>query len=80
MTFLLLAGIKGLKDNEVVGHIRRGLSKYCTSILLCGRTVKCAVIGKGEHKHRNGLKVLCKYFVKGPKFMLTNIECVIKII
>ena len=42
--------------------------------------MKCAVIGKGENKHRNGLKVLCKYFVKGPEFMLTNIECVIKII
>ena len=39
-----------------------------------------ARLSEKEKTNRNGLKVLCKYFVKGPEFMLANIECVIKII
>ena len=27
--------VKVLKDNEILGHIPRDLSKYCTSALLC---------------------------------------------
>ena len=33
---------------------------------------------KKRKKCGNGLKVSCKYIVKGPKYMLTNIECMIK--
>lgn len=47
-------------------------------MLLCGGTVECLVIGKSENKRGNGLKVSCKYIVKGLKYMLTNIECMTK--
>ena len=70
--------VKVLRDNEVVGHIPRDISKYCTSTLLCGGTVECIVIDKREKKCGNGLEVPCKYIVKGPKYVLTNIECIIK--
>ena len=40
--------------------------------------MKCVVIGKRENKRGNRLEVPCKYIVKGPKFMVTNIECMIK--
>ena len=67
-----------MKNKEVVGHIPRCLSKYCTSALSCGGTVECLVLKKRENKRGNGLKVPCKYIVSGPKYMLTNIECLIK--
>ena len=69
--------VKILKDNEVVGHIQRDLSKYYTSILLRGRNMEC-VIGTWQNKRGNGLEVLYKYIVKGPTYMLTIIKCMIK--
>ena len=70
---------KVLKDNKVVGHIPpRDLMKYCTSALLCGGTVECMVIGKRENKWGSGLEAPCKYIVKGPKCILTNIACMMK--
>ena len=70
--------VKVLKDNEVVGHIPRDLSKHCTSVLLGGGTMECVFIEQRENKRREGLKVPCKYIAKGPKYMLTNTECMIK--
>ena len=32
--------VKDLKENEVVGHVSRDISKYCISALLCGETIK----------------------------------------
>ena len=46
--------------------------------LSCGGTVECLVLKKGENKRGNGLKVPCKYIVNRPKYMFTNIECLIK--
>ena len=40
--------------------------------------MECVVVGKKENRRGNGLEVPCKYIVKGPKYMLTNIECMIK--
>ena len=42
--------VKGLKDNEVVGHVPSDISKYCTSTILCGRTINCEIAGKRQNK------------------------------
>ena len=44
------------------------------SALLCGGTVECPVIKKRESKRGK----TAKYIIKGPKYMLANIECMIK--
>ena len=69
---------KVLKENEVVGHVPREISKYCTSALLCGGTIKWEITGKRQNKRRNGLEVTCKYIVKGPLHMISNVENIIK--
>ena len=70
--------VKVLKENEVVGHVLRDISKYCTSALLCRRTIKCEIIGKKQNKCGNGLENPCKYIVKGPFHMILNVEKIIK--
>ena len=70
--------MKVLKDNEVVGHMLRDLSKCCGPALLCEETVECVVLGRRENKYGNKLEVPHKYIIKGPKYMLKNVECLIK--
>ena len=48
--------VKVLKENEVVGHVPRDISKYCTSALLCGGTIKCEITWKRQDKREMGLK------------------------
>ena len=48
--------VKVLKGNEVVGHVLRDISKYCTSALLCGRAIKCEIIEKNKTNVGMGLK------------------------
>ena len=48
--------VKVLKENEVVGHVPRDISKYCTSALLCGGTIKCEIAWKRQDKREMGLK------------------------
>ena len=48
--------VKVLKDNEVVGHVPSDISKYCTSAILCRRTIKCEIAGKRQNKCGMGLK------------------------
>ena len=59
--------VKVLKYNEVVGHIPRGLSKYCTSTLLCGETVGCVVIA-AFNTQRPGNYSIC---LSGQIFLAT---------
>ena len=55
--------VKVLKENEVVSHIPRGLSKYCTSALLCGKTVECVVIAAFHTQRPEDYSInLDKYF------------------
>ena len=69
--------LKGF-DNEVVGHIPRALSKYFGPALLYEETMECVVLGRRENKYGNKLEVPHKYIIKGPKYMLEIIECLIK--
>ena len=69
--------VKVLKDNDVVIHVPKDLSKHCTSALLCGGTMKCAIRGKRENELENGLEVPCRYVVKGSKYMIVNVDCMI---
>ena len=48
--------LKVLKENEVVGHVPRDISKYCTSALLCGGTIKCEITRKNKTNLGMGLK------------------------
>ena len=48
--------VKVLKENEVVGHVPRDISKYCTSALLCGGTIKCEITRKNKTNLGMGLK------------------------
>ena len=63
-----------LKENEVVGHVPRDISKYCTSALLFGRTIKCEITGKRQKNVGMGLK----FCVKGHFHMISNVEKIIK--
>ena len=69
--------IKVTKSDEVVGHIPRDISKYCTAALCCG-IISCEVTGKRQNKRGNGLEVPCKYRLKGPYFVVKKIECIIE--
>ena len=69
--------LKGF-DNEVFWHMPRGLSKYCGPALLCEETVECMILGRRENKYGNKLEVPHTYIVKGPKYMLKNVECLTK--
>lgn len=60
--------VKVLKDKEVVDHIPNDLSKCSESALLCGGTVEI-------HGYRKKRKQI---YCNGPKYMLTNVECMIK--
>ena len=70
--------VKVLKENEMVGHVPRDISKYCTSALLCGGTIKCEITRKRQNKCGNGLEVPWKYIIKGPFHMISNAEKIIK--
>ena len=70
--------VKVLKENEVVGHVPREISKCCTSAVLCGGTIKWEITGKRQNKRGNGLDVPCKYILKGPLHMISNVEMIIK--
>ena len=70
--------MKVLKENKVVRHVPRDISKYCASAFLCGRTIKCKITGKTEKLRGNGLEVQCKYIVKGPFHMILNVVKIIK--
>ena len=70
--------VKVLKDNEVVEHMPRDLSKYCGPALLCEETVECVVLRRRENKYGNKLEVPHKYIVKRPKYILKNVESLIK--
>ena len=48
--------VKVLKKNEMVGHVPGDISKYCTSALLCGGTIKCEITGKRQKNVGMGLK------------------------
>ena len=49
--------VKVLKENEVVGHVLRDISKYCTSALLYGGTKKFEITVKRQNKRGNGIEV-----------------------
>ena len=67
-----------LKEKEVVGHVPRDISNYCTSALLCGGTIKSKITGKRQNKRGDGLEVPYKYIVKGPFHMISNVKKIIK--
>lgn len=69
--------VKVAKNEQVVGHIPRELSKYCTTAMLAGGTISCKIAGKRENKRGNGLEVPCIYKVKGPKFIVEKVEMLI---
>ena len=72
------SAVKHLKENEMVGHVPRDISKYCTSTLLSGWTIKCDITGKKLNKRGNELEVSCKYIVKRPFHMLLNVQKIIE--
>ena len=41
--------VKVLEENEVVGHVPLDISKFCTSALLSGGTMKCEITGKRQN-------------------------------
>ena len=62
----------------MVGHVPNDISRYCTSALLCGGTIKCEITGKRQNKRGNALEVQSKYIVKVPFHMILNVEMIIK--
>ena len=67
-----------VKDDQIVGHMPKDISKLCASVLLSGGKINCTVTGKRENKRKNGLEVPCGYQVRGPKHRTEKIQCMIE--
>ena len=59
--------VKVLKNQAVVGHVPREISRYCSFVLNSGGTMDATVTGARENRRGNGMEVPCKYKLKGPK-------------
>ena len=66
--------VKVLKNQAVVGHVPREISRYCSFVLNSGRTMGATVSGARENRRGNGMEVPCKYKLKGPKTFLSKAE------
>lgn len=58
--------VAAYKDEKIVGHIPRTISKPCFFAILAGAKLKATVSGARQNTRNNGLEVPVKYFVKGP--------------
>lgn len=67
-----------VKDGKTVGHIPKEHSKHCTVALLAGGSISCEVKGKRENKRNRGLEVPCRYKIKGPYFLISNVRILIE--
>ena len=70
--------VKVLKNQAVVGHVPREISRYCSFVLNSGGTMDAAVTVTRENRRENGMEVPCKYKLKGPKTFLSKAEYIIR--
>ena len=70
--------VKVLKNQAVVGHVPREISRYCSFLLNSGGTMDATVTGARENRRGNGMEVPCKYKLKGPKTFLSKAEYIIR--
>ena len=54
--------VKVLKNQAVVGHVSREISRYCSFVLNSGGTMDATVTGARENRRGNGMEVPCTYF------------------
>ena len=52
--------VKVLKNEAVVGHVPREISRYCSFVLNSGGTMSTTVTAR-ENRRGNGLTLPCKY-------------------
>ena len=64
--------IKVMKNETIVGHVPRELSKYCSALINSDGRMWGIVSGKRENRRGNGLEVPCNYFVKRKKQLLNE--------
>ena len=62
--------VKVLKNQAVVGHVPREISRYCSFVLNSGGTMDATVTGARE--------LPCKYKRKRPKTFLSKAEYIIR--
>merc|ERR1719494_233667 len=67
-----------IRDDQIVGHLQKDISKLCAGALLSGEKINCTVTRKRENKRKNGLEVLCRYHVRGSKHIREKIQCMIE--
>ena len=72
--------VKFLKNQAVVGHVPREISRYCSFVLNSGRTMNATVTGARENRRGNGLEVPCKYKLNGPKTFLSKADIISDIV
>jgi len=70
--------IKILKNETVVGHVPKEISRFCCYALNSGGKMKATVCGRRENKRGNGLEVPCNFLLKGPDKFLVKAECIIR--
>ena len=70
--------VKVLKNQAVVGHVSREISRYCSFVLNSGGTMDATVTGARENRRGNGMEIPCKYKLKGPKAFLSKAEYLIR--
>ena len=66
--------VKVLKNQAVVSHVPREISRYCSFVLNSGGTMDATVTGARENRSGNGMEVQRKYKLKGPKTFLSKAE------
>ena len=67
-----------MKNDTIVGHVPRELSKYCSALINSDGRMWGIVSGKRENRRGNGLEVLCNYFLKGKSSYLMKAGPVIR--
>ena len=66
--------VAAYKDDQVIGHIPRTVSKPCSYALLAGAKIQAVVTGERQNKRKNGLEIPVKYQVKGPRQHMISAE------
>ena len=70
--------LKVWKNHAVVGHVSREISWYCSFVLNSVGTMDATVTGARENRRGNGMEVLCKYKLNGPKTFFSKAEYIIR--
>ena len=63
-----------LKNDKIVGHVPRQITKEFTALLKSGGTIKIKIIGNPVNTRKWGIRVPCTYSVCGKQKFVQDIR------